>query len=390
MQSKHAWPRPTRQTSRLLRPVMEFTNTNSRWTNTERFDEANDQSTIPIHMTENDRLALLSKMYDEYSISQTTSNSTSFVPRYENSLLHKIKIQMMYIVHSQRGSPALFTVQGWLVEDNAKWFHELKQSIDEFNTGTVLTQDGYQVLDRFDDILRVYNQELVSQNSTSAIVGDILYKGLSKGWSPPKPMRWVLVPVENHSLVIWAGPHRVTSQPGSATYMYLHPERRESLIHRAHEHLQLHSMLKELNAKSSNLGQIIHPTVLESNTDLTFYDEKAHAKRLMDELHNDSFAIFHYVQDTHLTQSYDQVKKRLELLHTIDPHYHSPLDNACATIKCCYMVTPLIQAIWHSLYKDIPDDRLLVAFPPTRYVRYEDNGESESFPPHIDFAAVFV
>lgn len=335
MQSKHAWPRPNRQTSRLLRPVMDFAQTQSRWVNTERFDEKHNPVTI--HLTEKERVSLLSKLYDEYSISQTTSSHTSFVPRQSNSLLHNIKIQMMYVVHSQRGSPALFTVQGWLIEDNAKWFHELQQSIQEFKVGVALTQDGYQVLDRFDDILRIYNQELVGQNSTDATIEAVLFKGLSKGWRPPKPMRWTLVPVENHSLIIWAGPHRVTSQPGSATYMYLHPESRESLTSRASEHQQLHRMLKELNAISSDLGQLIHPLMIGIDPDITFYEEKEQAERLLNELHKDSFAIFHYVQDTHLTHSYDQVKERLELIHTIDPHYHSPLDNACATIKCCFI-----------------------------------------------------
>lgn len=321
--------------------------------------------------------------YEDY-VSSEAASVQAFRAKDDSKSVANTKIQMMYVVESQRGSPALFVVNGWMIGDNARWFNALVQTHPLITKTMDFSKDGYQELPEFDVALQMYNL-FVEGFDENLEVNDALYNlkklGLCKEWKRPSKMKWVMVGIENHTLVMWMGPHRVIEQPGYTTHIYINPEPKDSLLQRMKNSPQLTDMMQMIRLHMNSEDQNGRMFPLHEDTQDEFLtDDSVFQDRAQDSirtLNDRSWDAIHFKHDHSITNAFHSTKQDLP--------YNRWFQNASTVAKCCALVAPFIRTLWHELY-ELPHSTQ-VAFPPTQYTQYADDDTSPFFPPHIDYKA---
>lgn len=324
----------------------------------------------------------ITEHYKQY-VATAVNHQSNLVAKNPDDMLANIKLQMMYVVDSQRGSPALFVVKGWLTGDNSKWFDCIARNDPSIPNTIDFTKNGYQEIPQFDTVLKAYN-ELVDRyphETNSAIVSE----GRRKHWNPPTEMRWTMVGIENHTLVVWVGPHRVISQPGHTTHIYIHPKPRDALIDEMNTQPQLRTMMETIRLRlgATSSEHALFPLPTDQPSCGTDYNptEQENARNAIGALRERSWAAIHYKRDSTLSRQFFQKEE-----NPVNTYF----TKARAVATCCAKVQPTVFAIWQQLYKGISEHSShYVSFPPTEYTQYRDDDSSPFFPPHIDYRAVF-
>jgi hypothetical protein len=331
----------------------------------------------------------ITAQYDQYVANDTnatngTDDQNALAPQDPNDLLSNIQLQMMYVVDSQRGSPALFVVKGWLSGDNSRWFDCIVRNDPVLSNTMDLRKNGYQPMPEFDTVLQTYNA-LVHDYSPTGVSSPILLEGRQKQWKPPTEMKWTMVGIENHTLVLWVGPHRVISQPGHTTHIYIHPKPRHVLIDKITQHPELCTMMELIRLRLGTTSSNYALFPLPSDPPMCKVEhegvERENARNAIVALRERSWAAIHYKRDPALSR---------EFFHTEDTYVNRYLTKASAVAACCAKVQPTIFAIWGQLYTGMAEQSShCVSFPPTQYTQHQDDDTSPFFPPHIDYKAVF-
>ena len=364
-------------------------------------------------------------------------------PILPHDLLSNTQLQYMFVVESQRGAPALFALKGWFEGDNASWFEAIAR-VHPQHGGTIdLRADGYQAMPHFDDILREYNglidewgsrPRAPEQREWTATVCAIADR---QRWTRPTHMQWTLVAIDDQSLIVWAGPHRIVQQPGATIHLYPQPLARPALLEqmRAQTHVKLvadamRALLSQAMQTKRSLP--IEPELHESAPPISLDDSLGVS--VVAALRRQSWAIVPFtrrvellrpfykthlqarpssVGGTHtyvhratglddLTIAHVSIETRMQQhvsTHTQTSDYGatrwqtvpSPVRSAFAcpdgVAECCHTSAAAIQSVWRALYKDIPAQRAHVCFTPTYYNEYADDDHDMAVPPHIDYAA---
>lgn len=164
-------------------------------------------------------------------------------PKTTQDLLSNTQLQYMFVVESQRGAPALFTLKGWFDKDNASWFESVARAHPQHGGTLDFRAEGYQPLQGFDELLKEYNQLVEEERVLSEDVEPAVepvrkdhWKTTVRAiaqrqrWSKPTRMQWTLVAIDDQSLIVWAGPHRIVQQPGATIHLYLQPVTRSAML----------------------------------------------------------------------------------------------------------------------------------------------------------------
>jgi len=278
--------------------------------------------------------------------------SHPLIPR-TNTRLHRTQLQYMYVISSPSGSPALFTIANWFHSNNADWFEELSKHYPTNNQKMDLRSDGYHELQEFDTILASYNELCDSQFKMDGPewMHRTLHKGKENHWEPPEKMHWTHAVIDAHTMVVWAGPHRVIRQPGATTHVYMSP---------------------------------FYHTDTSKPCNYTFTDNTLNRDwgiDMVQQLLNKSWCVTHFTRDGSIDSELNAFNQ------DTGPEYPS---TACpqAINKCCSAAAPAIHNLWHVLYSNIPSDIPIVSYPPTTHIRYDEQSRGPSHPPHIDYCAM--
>lgn len=326
----------------------------------------------------------ITEHYKHY-VANSNDEQSTHQAKHPNDLLGNIQLQMMYVVDSQRGSPALFVVKGWMTDDNSRWFDCIVRNDSSLSNRIDLTKNVYQEIPQFDVVLQRYNT-LVREYATSSNDDPVIIEGRKMQWKPPTEMKWAMVGIENHTLVIWVGPHRVISQPGHTTHIYMNPKPREMLIEEMQKHPPMRTMMEtirlRLGSTASEHDLFPLPTDTVSNhvtrPQPVDYD---HAHDAIRALRERSWAAIHYRRDAKLSR---------EFFETTAQDANTYFAKTTSVSNCCARVQPIVFAIWETLYDGLSEQSIqYVSFPPTEYTQYKDDDTSPFFPPHIDYRAVF-
>ena len=300
--------------------------------------------------------------------------------------LSRTQLQYMYIVESQRGSPALFVINSWFYGHNVDLFKWLIINNPNFTTSTVsLTDDYVGDLPNFDEHLRLFNTVVgVSVSKDYKLLPEWVPKSTLLSFKYITHMSWSRVAIDDQTLIIWAGPYRILEQPGAATYIHMNVLTTKAakvtldqnpILSAITDRLRVslnYDMIKHIIPTAHDLNHKRIPPTLSSG-DWSIMGQVAITNLRMRSWHSlCTFRSLEFANMFHFDSSINA---------SVNNYQFSPLLVPRGFAMCCRLVAPFVQEIWNILYKNKPT----LLFLPTAYSQYHDFDDvSPSTNPRVD------